>query len=261
MLRFINSNRMATVGLAAAVVLVIVTMFGRFGGQSETSEELDQPIDTAGRTAAGSEQDVDLTVEDEAPPVDTVPDPQRLTVPNDPSGSRGDRTEEGAQQSAIDFAGTVQQRLLYLTEEAAKDLLTSWSSPSADLSDLDAEIDKVATLRSTLTSGGGDLWWSVTPIASHLKAFDADLARVSVWVVQVIGSDVDPQLGGDAVAPTVDFRMTVVDLVWDATAGWSVWDTSSSPGPVPMMSATSTMSAPTEFMDALGNFTLTKEHS
>jgi len=252
---------MAAVGLAAAVVLVVVTMFGRFGGQSETDRELDQPPDTTVMTAAESEQDDGPTVRKDEPAVDTVPDQERLTVPIDPSGSRSDRTETGAQQSAIDFAGTVQQRLLYLTEGAASELLTSWSDASADLSDLDAEIDEVATLRSTLMSGGGDLWWSVTPIASHLDAFDADRARVSVWVVQVIGSDVDPQLGGDAVAPTVDFRTTVVDLVWDATAGWSIWDTSSSPGPVPMMSATSTMSSPTEFMDALGDFTLTKEHS
>ena len=113
----------------------------------------------------------------------------------------------------------------------------------------------------TLMSGGGDVWWSVTPIASRVEAFDTDRARVSVWVVQVISSDVDPQLGGDAVAPTVDFRTTVIDLVWDADVGWSIWNTSSTAGPVPMMSTTSTMSAPTEFMDALGDFTLLKEHS
>lgn len=261
MLRFINSNRMAAVGLAAAVVLVVVTMVGRFGGRSESSGELTQPTEATVMTAADSEQNDGPIAETGGPSPATAPDPARLTVPIDPSGSRGDRTEIGAQQSAIDFAGTVQQRLVYLTESAATELLTSWSGDSPDVSEIEADIDEVATLRSTLTSGGGDLWWSVTPIASHVEAFDIDRARVSVWVVQVVGSDVDPQLGGEAVAPTVDFNTTVVDLAWDVTAGWSIWNISSSPGPVPMMSATSTMSAPTEFMDALGDFTLTKEHS
>lgn len=261
MIGFINSNRMAAVGVTAAIVLVVVTAFGRFGGRTESSGELDQPTNTTVMTAADTGQDDRPAVETGEPSADTAADPARLTVPVDPSGSRGDRTEAGARQSAIDFAGTVQQRLLYLTEGAATELLTSWSSTSGDLSDLDTEIAEIATLRSTLASGGGSLWWSVTPIASHVEAFDPDRARISVWVVQVIGSDGDPQLGGDAIAPTADFRTTVIDLVWDATEGWSIWNTSSTPGPIPMMSATSTMSAPTEFMDALGDFTLLKEHS
>ena len=261
MIRFINSNRMAAVGLTAAIVLVVVTTVGRFGGRTESGGELDQPTETTVMTAAEVDQDGGPPVEAGEPSADSALDPGRLSVPVDPSGSRGDRTETGARQSAIDFAGTVQQRLLYLTEGAATELLTSWSGASVDLSDLDAEIGEVAALRSSLMSGGGDVWWSVTPIAAHVEAFDTDRARVSVWVVQVIGSDVDPQLGGDAVAPTVDFRTTVVDLVWDADAGWSIWNTSSTAGPVPMMSATSTMSAPTAFMDALGDFTLLKEHS
>jgi|GEM_PF-2255251 len=261
MLRFINSNRTATVGLIAAVALVVVTMFGRFAPQSEPDGNTDQPIDNTVEAFPTIPPQTNMAGTPSEPSTTTISNPKRFTVPVDPSGSRSNRTEMGAQQSAIDFAGTVQQRLLYLTKAAAKDLLISWSDDSTSLADLDADIARIATLQSTLTAGGGNLWWSVTPIASHVEAFDTDRARVSVWVVQVVGSDVNPQLGGDAIAPTVDFRTTVVDLVWHSTAGWSIWNTSSTPGPVPMMSATSTMSAPTEFMDALGDFTLTKEHS
>lgn len=184
----------------------------------------------------------------------------RLVVPVDPSGARGDRSESGARQSALDFAGTVQQRLLYLTDDAAAGLLMSWSDDVTP-AELESDVEDLATLRQTLTAGGGDVWWSVTPIASHVDAYDDDRARVSVWVVQVVGSDVDPRLGGEAIAPTVDFRTTSIDLVWGNVDGWSVWNASSTPGPVPMMVATSTMSAPTEFMDALGDFALTREHS
>ena len=145
--------------------------------------------------------------------------------------------------------------------DAARSVLDDWSAASFDPATLEANIDDLSVLRSTLTASGGGIWWSVTPIASKVEAYDADRARVSVWVCQIVGSTVDPARGGDAIAPTVDFRTATIDMVWTAGSGWSIWATAATDGPVPMMAATSTMTSPIEFMDTLGSFTLVKEHS
>ena len=74
-------------------------------------------------------------------------DQARLDMPVDPSSSRFDRSEGGARQSALDFVGTVQQRLLYLTDDAARDLLDAWSTDSTDPAMLDANVEELAVLR------------------------------------------------------------------------------------------------------------------
>ena len=268
MLRLVNAHRFASVVLVAAIVLVVVTLFGHNRGDTDSTSSVtvDQPagsVSPTGRTEElvdnSSSTPGQATGGDDAPsPVD---DPTRLDVPTDPSGVRLDRSEEGARQVAVDFAGTVQQRLLYLTDDSVRDLLAAWSADGSDPQQLDAAIAELSALRSMLTSGGGAVWWSVSPVASKLDAYDVDRARVSVWVAQVVAATVDPAVGGEAVAPTVEFRTTIIDLTWTDIEGWSVWNTTSTPGPVPMMSPTSTMTSPFEFMDTLGSFTLVKEHS
>ena len=268
MLRFVNAHRPVSVVLAAAIVLVVVTLIGhdRSNTHSTSSVTADQPA-TAASPAGDSKQ---LSANSPSTPGQaaggddsptSVGDPIRLDVPTDPSGARIDRSEEGARQAAVDFAGTVQQRLLYLTDDSARDLIAAWSTDRSGPQQIDADIEELSALRSMLTSGGGAVWWSVSPVASKLDAYDVDRARVSVWVCQIVAATVDPALGGEAVAPTVEFRTTIVDLMWTDTAGWSVWNTTSTPGPVPMMSTTSTMTSPFEFLDTLGSFTLVKEHS
>ena len=268
MLHFVNAHRLASVSVLAAAILVVVTLSGLVGGGTndsspEGSDENPPPSATADLVPASSPISA-TTPSRAAQPTNTAEQTvatDRMTMPVDPSGSRGDRSSDGARQAAVDFAGTAQQRLMYLTDDAARELLTSWFVKADDRAALDHDIDELATLRSTLLAGGGEVWWSVTPIAWKVEAFDDDRARVAVWVSQVVGSNVDSTIGGEAVAPTVDFRTTTVDLMWDDSAGWSVWHVASAPGPIPMMAVTSTMSAPTEFMDVLGTFTLLKEHS
>ena len=267
MLRFVNAHRVASVGLLAALVLVVVTMSTRLGTDARSNaatEDVQPTIAGSSIPASGDVPGSDSSVTNGQPAaVDEVvgDDPRRLDMPVDPSGSRLDRSEAGARQSALDFAGTVQQRLLYLTDDAARSVLDDWSAASFDPATLEANIADLAVLRSTLTASGGGIWWSVTPIASKVEAHDADRARVSVWVCQIVGSTVDPARGGDAIAPTVDFRTATIDMVWTAGSGWSIWATAATDGPVPMMAATSTMTSPIEFMDTLGSFTLVKEHS
>ena len=268
MLRLVNAHRFVSVVLVAAIVLVVVTLFGhnRSNTHSTSSVTVNPPAVTVSPTGR-TEELVDNSSptpgqaagrDDSPSPVD---DPTRLDVPTDPSGVRLDRSEQGAQQVAVDFAGTVQQRLLYLTDDSVRDLLAAWSADRSDPQQLDAAIAELSALRSMLTSGGGAVWWSVSPVASKLDAYDVDRARVSVWVAQVVAATVDPAVGGEAVAPTVEFRTTIIDLTWTDIEGWSVWNTTSTPGPVPMMSPPSTMTSPFEFMDTLGSFTLVKEHS
>lgn len=267
MLRFVNAHRVASVGLVAALVLVVVTMSTRLGtdaGSNATTEDVQPTIARASTPASGDVpgSDSSVTSGESAATGELEPDdPSRVDMPVDPFGSRLDRSEAGARQSALDFAGTVQQRLLYLTDDAARFVLDDWSDESFDSATLEANIDDLSVLRSTLTASGGAIWWSVTPIASKVDAYDPDRARVSVWLCQIVGSTVDPARGGDAIAPTVDFRTVTIDMVWTAGSGWSIWATSATDGPVPMMVATSTMTSPIEFMDTLGSFTLVKEHS
>ena len=267
MLRFVNAHRLASVGLLAALALVVVTMSTRLGtdASSSGSTRSEQPItigSTIPRSGEVSGSDSSVTSRDAAASREVVPDdPHRLDMPVDPSGSRLDRSEAGARQSALGFVGTVQQRLLYLTDDATRDVLDDWAAESLDPETLGANIEELSVLRSTLTAGGGGIWWSVSPIASKVEAYDPDRARVSVWVCQVVGSTVDPTRGGESIAPTVDFRTATIDMVWTTGSGWSIWATTATNGPVPMMAATSTMTSPMEFMEALGSFTLVKEHS
>jgi len=267
MLRFVNAHRVACVVLVAALVLVIVTMATRVGTEPDPadSEPMEQSnIAASPAPAAAGTRSGDSTLPpSEDPLVDqAVADDQvRLDMPVDPSGSRFDRSEGGARQSALDFVGTVQQRLLYLTNDAARDVLDAWSTDSTDPAMLDANVEELSVLRSTLMSSGGGIWWSVSPIASKVAAYDTDRARVSIWVCQVVGSSVDPTRGGESIAPTVEFRTATIDMVWTTESGWSIWATASTAGPVPMMSTASTMTSPMEFMDTLGGFTLVKEHS
>lgn len=267
MLRFVNAHRLVSVGLLAALVLVVVTMSTRLGtdASSHGSTRDDQPITigSATPTSGGvSGSDTSATGRGTAATAEVVAeDRRRLDMPVDPSGSRLDRSEAAARQSALDFVATVQQRLLYLTDDAARDVLDDWSAESFDPVALDANIEELSALRSTLTAGGGGIWWSVSPIASKVEAYDPDRARVSVWVCQIVGSAVDPTRGGESIAPTVDFRTATIDLVWTTESGWSIWATTATNGPVPMMAATSTMTSPMEFMEVLGSFTLVKEHS
>lgn len=267
MLRFVNAHRVASIALLAALVLVVVTMSTQLGtdASSNATTEDAQPTLTRASTPASGEvpgSNSSVSSGESAPTGEVVPDdPGRLDISVDPSGSRLDRSEAGARQSALDFAGTVQQRLLYLTDDAARSVLDDWSAASFDPATLEANIADLSVLRSILTASGGGIWWSVTPIASKVEAHDADRARVSVWVCQIVGSTVDPARGGDAIAPTVDFRTATIDMVWTTGSGWSIWATAATDGPVPMMSATSTMTSPIEFMDTLGSFTLVKEHS
>jgi len=266
-LGFVNAHRLASVGLLAALVLVVVTMSTRVGTDASsngTTEDVRPAIDGASTPASGEVPGSDSSVTSgQSAGVDevVVDDPRRLDMPVDPFGSRLDRSEAGARQSALDFAGTVQQRLLYLTDDAARSVLDDWSAASFDSATLETNIADLSALRSTLAASGGGIWWSVTPVASKVEAYDADRARVSVWVCQIVGSTVDPTRGGDAIAPTVDFRTATIDMVWTAGSGWSIWATAATDGPVPMMAATSTMTSPVEFIDTLGSFTLVKEHS
>lgn len=181
-------------------------------------------------------------------------------LPIDPSNTRRTATAEGARRSAIDYLSTVRQRLVYLTDDAARELLGAWIAPGAAVTLVDAELTEATTIRTTLAADGGEVWWLVTPLATRIDAIDGDRARVSVWLTTIAASGVDPTVSDTAIQPMVRFQIDTVELIWTETAGWSVWSITSVDGPTPMTAPSSQLATIDTFIGGLDGFTPTRSH-
>ena len=269
---WIVQHRLQVGGLLVALCLVIAATLSRVGGD-DTSDRaagvgapIPAPAVTAAVDAGGSGAETNTArVGDEGTVGDSgraagMEDPDRLRLPVNPSGARDLRTREGVRQAGIDYASTVQQRLVYLDDQDGTAMLSAWRASGVESAAVAADVESASVLREALAAGGGSVWWSVSPIGAEVSTFSQDRARVSVWVMQVVGSSVDPIEGGTAFVPTVDFQTVTIDFVWDTAGGWSVWEATGTAGPVPMLAPTAVQSAPSEFFAALAGHTLVQEH-
>lgn len=258
MLRWVNAHKSAAVGVVAAIALIA----GGFLARRANTEPTPPATTTTTAAATGASSPATPT------PVATAvaaaaagDDPGRLDFPVDPSGARDVRSEDGVRQVGLDYLATVQQRFLYLTPAAGRDLLEVWRADGVAAAELDRTVQRFDNLRTVLTAAGGDVWWLVSPLAVRVDAYNLDRARVSVWTATITASSADPATGGDVVVPIVDYRISTVELLWsDGAGGWSVWSVSDAAGPVPMLAAGAVVSAPSEFLARLDGFALVKEH-
>lgn len=263
---WIAQHRLQVGGLLVALCLVITATLSRVGGDdtSNRASGVGDPIALPALTAAldvgGGSADANNAKAVDSGGIAETEDPDRLRLPVNPSGARDLPTREGVRQAGIDYASTVQQRLVYLDDQEGTAVLSAWRASGVESAAVAADVESASVLREALAAGGGAVWWSVSPIGAEVSTFSQDRARVSVWVMQVVGSSVDPLEGGTAFVPTVDFQTVTIDFVWEAAGGWSVWEATGAAGPVPMLAPTAVQSAPSEFFAALAGHTLIQEH-
>lgn len=182
-----------------------------------------------------------------------------VEVPVDPSGARGRQNEDGARQSAIDYVSTVRQRLVYLTGEYGRQVLTDWASPGVAATAIDSELAQAEMLRSGLSADGGDVWWLVSPLATRVDAYSGERARVSVWLSSVIGAGADPAVSSESTQPMVRYQTDTVELVWSSER-WTVWSTTSVDGPTPMLAPSMVVATPEVFITSMDGFSLVRTH-
>jgi len=232
----------------ALLGLTIGTFLVRAGDDPSPSA---QPTTTI-TTAAASRDDATST------PIVTI-STAALDMPTDPSGARTDQSELGARRSALDYATTVRQRIVYLTADAGGEVLTDWAASGVDPSVIASDVTGAAATRDALSANGGQVWWSVAPLGIQVEAYTPGRAEVSVWTVTVGagGADTDHD---QAVVPIAHYQTVTVDLQWDGSR-WTVWSTSTTDGPAPMLAPSQTPADPAEFLTALGTFELIKEHN
>lgn len=182
-----------------------------------------------------------------------------VEIPIDPSGARTDRSEDGVRQVAVDYLVTVRQRLVYLTEEAGTEVIAAWAAPGVASGTIERDVTEAAALRGRLTADGGQVWWVVSPLAIRVEAYSPDRARVSVWQTSVIASGADPAVSTEATQPMARFQTDTVELVWSDDR-WTVWSTTSTDGPTPMLAPSLAIATPDVFMSSLDGFGLIRRH-
>lgn len=196
-------------------------------------------------------------------PVAQVPAPLGASgdveMPLDPSASRGDHSERGARQVAVDYLVTVRQRLVYLTPQAGREVLTAWSAPGVAATVLEGEVTEATTIRERLAADGGDVWWVVAPLAIRVDAYTGERARVAVWLTALIASGANPEVSGEATQPMVRFQIDTVELVWSRDR-WTVWSTTSVDGPTPMLAPSQPIATAEAFVTSLDGFGLIRRH-
>jgi len=174
-----------------------------------------------------------------------------------PVDQRRDRSPDGARVAALQFAAGVQQDVVYQSDAEARTVLASWMARGVDRAELDRTAAGLEETRKALLASGGQAWWVVSPLAAKVGSFTAERAKVSVWLVRVLASG---RAGSGGYVPTSGWLTADVDLVWEGDRGWSVWSTSSTPGPVPGPTVTDRPATSEEFVTALDGFSLVKEH-
>lgn len=174
-----------------------------------------------------------------------------------PADRRRDRTQDGARAATLAYAAGVQQDVVYQPDAEARAVLASWMAEGVDPAELDRTADELETTRKALMASRGQVWWVVSPLAARVGSFTPDRAQVSVWLVKVLASG---RAGSGGYIPTSGWLTATVDLVWDGDRGWSVWGTTSTPGPVPGPTVGERPATSEEFVGTLDRFSLVKEH-
>ena len=225
-----GSRRQLIVAGGLAAVLVVGLVVNRLGGRAEPAPT--QVAAAADRPTAG-------------PGGDGPADPRR------------DRTQGGARAATLAYAAGVQQDVVYQPNAEARAVLASWMAQGVDPAELDRTAAELETTRKALMASRGQVWWVVSPLAARVGPFTPDRAQVSVWLVKVLASG---RAGSGGYIPTSGWLTATVDLVWDADRGWSVWGTTSTPGPVPGPTVGERPATSEEFTRTLDRFSLVKEH-
>ena len=226
-----GSRRQLVVAGGLGAVLVIGLIVNRLGGS--TPETAPTEVAAAGDAPTGGGGS------------DGIADPRR------------DRTQEGARAATLAYAAGVQQDVVYQPDAEARAVLASWMAEGVDPAELDRTADELEVTRKALMASRGQVWWVVSPLAVRVGSFTPDRAQVSVWLVKVLGSG---RAGSGGYTPTSGWLTATVDLVWDEDRGWSVWGTSSTPGPVPGPTLGERPATSEEFTRTLDRFSLVKEH-
>jgi hypothetical protein len=225
-----GARRQLIVAGALAAMLVIGLVVNRFGGHAQPATQV--------AAAAG-------------PP---LPGPEGAGAV-DP---RRDRTQEGARAATLAYAAGVQQDVVYQPDAEARAVLAGWMAGGVDPAEVDRTAAELETTRKALMASRGQVWWVVSPLAAKVGSFTPDRAQVSVWLVKVLASG--RAGGGGGFIPTSGWLTATVDLVWDAERGWSVWGTTSTPGPVPGPTVGERPATSEEFTRSLDRFSLVREH-
>ena len=225
-----GSRRQLIVAGGLAAVLLIGLVVNRLGGRAEP--------DPTQVVAAGS------------PPVGGPED-------EGPGDTRRDRTQEGARAATLAYAAGVQQDVVYQPDAEARAVLASWMAQGVDPAELDRTAEELEATRKALMASRGQVWWVVSPLAARVGSFTPDRAQVSVWLVKVLASG---RAGSGGYIPTSGWLTATVDLVWDAERGWSVWGTTSTPGPVPGPTIGERPATSEELTRTLDRFSLVTEH-
>jgi hypothetical protein len=256
-----TSRRVAlTAGVSAAALLagaIVVRATGNAAGSASPSTMVTASVESSTPSPDGAP--------DESTPPPTPSSTVALAalgdveIPIDPSGARAQRSEEGVRQVAVDYLVTVRQRLVYLTEDVGTEVLTGWAAPGVSLDTISRDVTEAAALRGRLSADGGQVWWVVAPLAIRIEAYSPDRARVAVWQTSIIASSADPVVSTEATQPMVRFQTDVVELVWTED-GWSVWSTTSTDGPTPMLAPSLPIASPDVFVASLDGFGLIRRH-
>lgn len=174
--------------------------------------------------------------ESEAPrgPADTAP---RTT---------GGRDEEGARRAALTYA-TASQDWLYLDDAAVAEAVAAISTPEAAVRLAEEVVAQVAVAREALAASPGRVWWLVRPLAWQVQSYQADGARVAVWILTVLSA-------ADVAVPQADWITVTLDLEW-RKGRWLVADVVDTPGPTPTLGTRDRPWSPERFDDTLEGFT------
>lgn len=254
------SRRAAVVAAACAAALIAGAVVVRASGRGDSASTSTTPPTTAAFTPAesvvGTDAEAAVPATTTTVALAAVGD---VEIPLDPSGARADQSENGVRQVAVDYLVTVRQRLVYLTEQAGTEVLTAWAAPGVAAGTIEREVTEAAALRGRLTADGGQVWWVVSPLAIRVEAYAPDRARVSVWQTSIIASGADPAVSTEATQPMVRFQTDTVELVWSQDH-WTVWSTTSTEGPTPMLAPSLAIATPDVFMSSLAGFGLIRRH-
>jgi hypothetical protein len=254
--QWLRAHRGVAAAAAAAVTLAGGTVVARVSSPDTASTA------TAITAVTAASPGDDGSPRAASRPSSTVPSaggPGDVERPVDPSAARGDRSEAGARQVAVDYLATVRQRVVYLDATAGREVLAAWAAPGVASELIDHDVSEAAAIRSRLAADGGVVWWVVSPLAVRVDAYAPERARVAVWLATVVASGADAAVSTEATAPMVRFQVDTVELVW-AGGRWTVWSTTSVEGPAPMLAPSLIVATNDLFLSSLDGFGLIQSH-
>jgi hypothetical protein len=172
-----------------------------------------------------------------------VPTPISVSVP---AGFEHD--EVGAVGAAVAYV-TCGQALLAMGPTEIEHRVRAMAASSTAQAQVDEVQGRVAAVHRALAGGTGPLSYRQSAVATRIDDFAAERARVSVWHVGVLSK---PGIA----PPQAGWAISVVDLVWEA-GDWRLERETVSPGPAPVLDASSPPATAEELDAALAGFVST----